>query len=44
LVERTGSKKFKALAFCSEISFIPLIPDGNLHNQTAISTIRQLSA
>ena len=40
LVERTGFKKFKALAFCLEISLIPLIPYGNLHNQTAISAIR----
>ena len=39
-VERTGFKKFKALAFCSDISLNPLIPDGNLHNQTAISAIR----
>ena len=36
MVERTGFKKFKALAFRSEISLIPLIPDGNLHNQTAM--------
>ena len=40
LVERTGFKKFKALAFRSEISLIPLIPDGNLYNQTAICIIR----
>ena len=40
LVERTGFKKFKALAFRSDISLIPLIPDGNLNNRTAISAIR----
>ena len=40
LVERTGFEKFKALAFRSEISLIPLIPDGNLYNQTAICIIR----
>ena len=44
LVERTGFKKFKALAFPSEISLIPLISDGNLHNQTAISAIRLQSS
>ena len=40
LVERTGFKKFKALAFHSEISVIPLISDCNIVNQTVISTIR----
>jgi len=40
LVERTGFKKFKALAFRSEISLIQFIPDGNLYNQTAICIIR----
>ena len=40
LVERTGFKKFKALAFPSEISLIQFIPDGNLYNQTAICIIR----
>jgi hypothetical protein len=43
LVERTGFKTFKAFAFRSEILFIPLIPDGNIYNQTAISTMRQQS-
>ena len=43
LVERTGFKKFKALAFCSEISLVPLISDCNLHNQTVIYTIRRQS-
>jgi len=36
-------KKFKALAFCSEISLVPLISDCNLHNQTVIYTIRRQS-
>ena len=40
LVERTEFKKFKALAFRSEISLILFIPDGNLYNQTAICIIR----
>ena len=40
LVERTRFKKFKALAFRSEISLIQFIPDGNLYNQTAICIIR----
>ena len=40
LVERTGFKKFKSLAFRSEISVIPLISDCNIVNQTVISTIR----
>ena len=40
MVERTGFKKFKALAFRSEISLIPLIPDCNLSNKTLISAIR----
>ena len=40
LVERTGIKKYKASAFRSENSLIPLISDGNLYNQTAISRIR----
>ena len=52
LVERTGFKKFKALAFRWEISIIQLISDCinwycqsdcNLHNQTAISAIRPQS-
>ena len=29
-------KKFTSLAFCSEISLVPLISNGNLHNQTVI--------
>ena len=44
MVERTGFKKIKALAFRSEISLIPLISEGNLHNQTAISAIRLQSS
>ena len=40
LVERTRFKKFKALAFRSEISLIQFIPDGNLYNQTTICIIR----
>ena len=44
LVGRTGFKKFKALAFCLEISLIPLIPDCIFHNQTAISAIRLQSS
>ena len=39
MVERTGFKKIKALAFCSKISVIQLISHYNLQNQTAIFSI-----
>ena len=39
MVERTGLKKIKVLAFCSKFSGIPLISHYNLQNQTAIFSI-----